>query len=56
MNWLIENIEQFYYYIKENWVRIVIALLLIERLYYYTIQHPKFNSFMDYVEMILGGL
>jgi hypothetical protein len=41
-------------WIKTNWLKVAIALLVIERLYYYLIVNPQIFSFFNYAENIFG--
>jgi len=39
---------------ERNFYKVFFMLWFLERVYYYTVQNPKFNSFMKYVELVLG--
>ena len=43
-------------WLKQNWYKVAIAYLVIESLFRHFGIYKSLNSFMEYVELVLGGL
>lgn len=41
---------------KELWLKIAIGALVVERIVYYLYINPQLNSFMVYVEQVIGAI
>jgi len=43
-------------YLKENWLKLAIGALILERVIFYLYVNPQLNSFMAYVEQVIGAI
>jgi len=43
-------------WIKENWLKLAIGALILERVIFYLYVNPQLNSFMAYVEQVIGAI